>query len=122
MKANNRTTALFLNVLGLSFSVIPPALAILFYFPIWVKLGGEYVLSGIAVLLMLVAFVPLFRFIKQIFKSPSGYVIWLIIFVAFLLLSKIADEMITVSFIGLVGNIIGALLFRLARRFEKNEG
>ena len=122
MKTNKRGTAVFISALALSFSIIPPALAILFYFPVWIELGSEYVISGILVLLMLVAFLPLFRLVKQMLKSPSGYAVWLVIFIVFLLLSKIAEEMITISFVGLVGNIIGAALFKLARRFEKNEG
>ena len=122
MKTNNTTLRTIFNLLGLSFSVIPPTLAILFYFPIWVSKGGEYLLSGIAVLLMLVAFVPLFKLIKQVFKSPSGYAIWLIIFLVFLAVSKIAAEMITISFIGFIGNVIGAVLFKIARRFERNDG
>ncbi len=121
MKANNTTLRVLFNALGLSFSVIPPALAILFYFPVWVSKGGEYLLSGIAVLLMLVAFVPLFKLARQLLKSPSGYAIWLIIFLTFLLVSRIASEMITISFIGLVGNVIGAVLFKLARRFGRDE-
>ncbi len=119
MKANKTALRIIFNALGLSFSVIPPALAILFYFPVWIERGGEYVLSGIAVLLMLVAFVPLFKLVRQVFKSPSGYAVWLAIFILFFLVSRIAGEMITVSFVGFIGNVIGAVLFKLARSFEK---
>ena len=48
-------------------------------------------------------------------------VISLAIFLIFLLASRIATEMLTISFIGFVGNVIGAVLFRLARRYGRNE-
>ena len=116
MKSDRVTLRLALNALGLVFCILPPALAILFYFPVWVAKGGEYILSGIAVLLMIVAFVPLFKLVRRVLASPSGYAIWLAIFLLFFLVSRIADEMIVISFVGLLGNIVGAVLFRIARR------
>lgn len=122
MRKSNTGLFLLLNALGLLFSILPPALAILFYFPVWVNKGGEYVLSGIAVLLMIIAFVPLFKLLKKAFETPSGYAIWLLIFVVFLTVSRISSEMITVSFIGFIGNLIGAILFKIARRYRGNAG
>lgn len=122
MKTNNTTLRILFGALGLIFSVIPPALAILFYFPVWVTKGGEYLISGIAVLLMILAFVPFFRLVRRMLKSPSGYMIWLIIFLTFFFVSRISNEMITISFTGLIGNVIGAIFFRISRRFSKNEG
>ena len=115
MKGDRLTLRVALNTLGLVFCILPPALAILFYFPVWVAKGGEYILSGLAALLMIVAFVPLFKLVKRLLASPSGYAIWLAIFLLFFLVSRISDEMIVISFIGLIGNIIGAVLFRIAR-------
>ena len=115
MKGDRLTLRVALNALGLVFCILPPALAILFYFPVWVAKGGEYILSGLAALLMIVAFVPLFKLVKRLLASPSGYAIWLAIFLLFFLVSRISDEMIVISFIGLIGNIIGAVLFRIAR-------
>jgi nicotinamide riboside transporter PnuC len=40
---------------------------------------------------------------------------WFIIFITFMLLSRIADEVTVISFIGFVGNLIGAACFKLAR-------
>ena len=107
--------------LGLIFSVIPPALAVLLYFPVWVKSGAEYVVSGFAALLMIISLLPLFRLIRRALKSPSAYVIWLILFLVFLLVSRIADQMIVISFTGLVGSLIGAIFFGLAKRCRYEE-
>ncbi len=120
MKTSNTSLRILFGALGLLFSIVPPAAAILFYFPVWITKGGEYLISGIAVLLMILAFVPFFRLVRQILKSPSGYMIWLVIFLVFFFVSRISNEMITISFTGLVGNIIGAFFFKLSRRFAKN--
>ena len=107
--------------LGLIFSIVPVLTAILLYFPIWNERGGGTVLSGFALLLLLLAFVPLFRMIKAALKSPSSYTMWFIVFIIFFMLSKIADEMTVISFVGFVGNFVGSLFFKAARRIERRD-
>jgi fumarate reductase subunit C len=55
-------------------------------------------------------------------KSASSPVMWFIIFVTFFLLSKIADEMTVISFVGFVTNLIGTLLFNLAKKYDVTGG
>ena len=112
--------ALYLS-LGLLFSIAPPLSAILLYFPIWSGRGGGAVLSGFTLLLILLAFIPLFKTAKAALKSPSAYSMWFIVFVLFFMLSKIADEMTVISFVGFLGNLIGSFFFKAARRLEKTE-
>lgn len=119
MRESNFSRGVILRVLGLCFSIVPPALAILFYFPIWIERGGEYALSGFAALLMLAAFVPLLKLIRRVFSTVSGYTLWLAVFLVFFCVSRIADEMVVISFIGFIGNIIGAVLYRLGERVKK---
>ncbi len=114
-----------LSALGLIFSVVPVVVAILLYFPVWTERGGGAVLSGFTLLLFLLALAPLFKTVKAILRSPSSYTMWFIVFIVFFMLSKIADEMTVISFVGFIGNIIGSLFFRAARREErksKDEG
>jgi len=119
MRESKFKSGVILRVLGLCCSIIPPALAILFYFPVWVERGGEYALSGFAALLMLAAFVPLFKLIKRSFFGLSSYMLWLIVFVVFFLVSRIADEMVVISFVGFIGNLVGAMLLKLGERCRK---
>jgi hypothetical protein len=42
---------------------------------------------------------------------------WFILFVIFFLLSKIAHEVTVISFVGFITNLIGTLLFNLAKRY-----
>ena len=111
-----------LRALGLALCVIPVAVSILCYFPVWRAEGGEVLLSGIAVLLLSLAFLPLYKLLSHHLRSPAAYTVWLIAFLLFFALSRIADEMVVISFTGLVGNVLGAILFRLADGGKKNEG
>lgn len=100
-------------------SVVPTGVAVLSYFPIWVAEGGESVLSGFTALLLILTAIPLYRVIRGLLRSPSAWVMWLVCFILFLTLSRIADEMTVISFVGLVSNVLGALIYR--REEKKNE-
>lgn len=112
--------------LGLIFSILPALLATLFYFPVWSERGGAASLSGVVLVLLLLSFLPLFNIIRERLRSPSAHTVWLIIFISFFLLSKIADEVTVISFFGFVGNLIGAVFFKLSNknkiREAENEG
>lgn len=107
--------------LGVVISILPPVLAVFSFFPIWCAEGGEYVVSGFTALVLLLCALPLFRLIKKLLASPSVWVMWLIAFIVFFALSKIADEMVVISFVGFVSNVLGAILFRLAKKYEEHK-
>lgn len=109
----------FLNLLGILFCTVPPISATLLYFPLWRARSGIAAISGFTLLLILLSLMPLIKVIKYIFRSPSVHVMWFFAFILFLLLSKIADEVTVIAFTGFVGNLIGAMLFSLAKKGEK---
>ncbi len=121
VKDKTKIKPLILRGLGLILCTVPVFLAVISYFPLWREAGGGRLLSGGALLLVILAWVPLFRFIKRLIASPSAYMMWLIIFIVFFMLSKIAEEMTVISFVGFIGNLLGAICFRFAKRGEKNE-
>ena len=47
--------------------------------------------------------------------------VWLVLFVLFFMLSKIANEMTVISFVGFVSNVTGAILFYIAKRIREKE-
>jgi chromate transport protein ChrA len=118
MESSKIIKLILLKALALIFCIVPVSVCIISYFPLWSHQGGGYVVSGFAVLLFVVAFSPLFRLVKDLFKSPAGYTVWFCLFVLFFVLSKIANEMTVISLVGFFGNLIGALLFKLAERYE----
>ena len=112
-----RGKQLLLNVIGLIFSVVPVTLSVLLYFPLWRTQGSVTLISGFTLLLLILAATPLFNIIKEHLKSPSAHTLWFILFVIFFLLSSIARQMTVISFIGFLGNLIGSLFFRRAKRY-----
>lgn len=111
----NPTRRLLFNALGLFFSVIPVAVSIFSYFPLWIAREDASILSGISLVLAAMALVPCFRYVKEAMRTASAPVMWLALFIVFLLLSKIANEITVIAFVGFVGNLVGAVFFRLAR-------
>jgi len=117
----NPTRRLLFNALGLAISVIPVTVAIFSYFPLWISRKDASLLSGISLLLITLAVIPLFKYFKQLLHSPSAPVLWFCTFIIFLLLSRIADEMTVISFVGFFTNFLGSLCFKIAKRYSEEE-
>lgn len=114
VKDRARIKPLLLRILGIALSTVPVFVSVISYFPLWREAGGGRLISGGALLLVILAWVPLFRFVKRLIASPSAYMMWLVIFLTFFMLSKIAEQMTVISFVGFVGNALGAVSFKLA--------
>jgi hypothetical protein len=114
VKRKTEFKSVLLYLSGLALSCIPVIIATLSYFPLWKSEGGGRVVSGGVLLLCLLAIVPLIRTVKRLIASPAAHTLWFIIFVLFFALSKIADEMTVIAFVGFVSNLLGALLFKLS--------
>ncbi len=120
---NNKKSRVFakyiLHFLGILLCIAPPLICTASYFPIWKE--STQVLSGGVLLLLLISAIPLYKLIKDKISSPASYIIWLILFVIFFTLSSIAEQMTVISFFGFVGNLLGAICFKIAKRGVKDE-
>ena len=105
-----------LHILGFMLCILPPAVFTLMYFPLWKSVGYEYCIAGGVALLLALCMIPLYKFIRQRLESYSSYLLWLVLFLLFFGLSRIADQMTVISFAGFVGNLAGALCFYIAKR------
>ena len=114
---NNPAMRLLFNSLGLAICIIPVLVTIFSYFPLWIAREDASILSGFSILLVGAALVPMYKHLGRILHSPSSHTMWFIIFAVFFLLSKIADEMTVISFVGFISNLIGSLIFKLAKKF-----
>lgn len=114
MKKNDRRAPFY--IIGLLISVLAPLFAVLSYFPIWKNEGIYAQLSGLSLCLILICAVPFFRALKKHLLSPGAPLLWFFMFILFFSLSKIADEVTVVSFVGFISNLIGTIFFRLGRR------
>ena len=72
LSRNNPAKRLFFNSLGLGICIIPVVVAILSYFPLWLAREDASVLSGLAVLLITAALVPMYKYLGSILRSPSA--------------------------------------------------
>lgn len=116
MQTNKPLFARLLLALGYLFSVGLPLAATLSCFPLWSARGGASVLAGGTLLLVALCLLPLWRTLREYLKSPAVWCLWLLALLFFLLVGSIVSEMRMICLFGLIGNLIGALCFRIARR------
>lgn len=109
-----------LRIFGLLLSTVPPALAILEYFPLWLS-KEKTAVSALTLLLLLLAAIPLFRVLKRHFKTPAPWVVWLLLWLFLKLFLPIAEALKTVAFISFPTCLLGALCFHYAGKAEKAE-
>lgn len=104
-----------LRIIGLGLCILPPAVATLSFFPLWLN-REESALSAFALLLLLLACLPLFRALRTFLRSPSAWMLWLVLFILLGLFRSIADGLYMISFFGLLGGIGGGICFAVAKR------
>ena len=114
---NNRTFVSFiLHFLGFLLCIAPPAICTLMYFPLWKATGYTTCIAGGTALILVLCFIPIYKMIRKGLMSFSSYLMWLMLFVTFFALSRIAEQMTVISFVGFISNLLGALCFRLAKK------
>lgn len=111
--------SLGLHILGFLLCIVPPSACALSYFPIWREVGYESCIAGGVALLIALCAVPLYKLLRHWLSSYSSYVMWLVLFLLFFGMSKIADQMTIISFVGFIGNLLGAVCFYIARRVSR---
>ena len=104
MKINKKNGRLPLLLLGYAFSVGAPLAATLSCFPLWRTRGAQAVLAGGTLLLLALCALPLWKSLRAYLRSPSVWVLWLLLLLFFLLVQSIATEMSMICLFGLFGN------------------
>ena len=112
----------WLGILGCAVCVIPPVIAILFCFPVWVDGGGQKTVSGIALLLFVLACLPFIKQIREYLRSPSVVVIWLIICAWLTVIRSIISEVVLVSYVALISNAVGTVVFAIRKKALSETG
>ncbi|MBR2612300.1 MAG: hypothetical protein IKC72_04440 [Clostridia bacterium] len=105
--------------LGVLFSVVPPAVATLLYFPLWIERGAPQTVSGLCALLLILSAIPLLRLLKGRLGTPSLPLFWGVMFLLVRALGAIIDQVCVITFVGFASNLVGALFFHLSKRGEK---
>jgi hypothetical protein len=108
-----------LKAVAVLIDVLCPLTATLTQFPVWIERSSEATVSGMFVILAFLSCLPFINQIKAYFKSPAAWSVWLVIFLLFIVMESIMQEMIAVSFVGLVSNLIGAVVYKYGVKLEK---
>lgn len=90
-----------------------PLAATISRFPIWVEESAEASMSGLFLVFAFLSCLPFLKQIREYFKSPSAWVVWVILFALFVSLRNIIDQMVVVCFAGAVANVIGAFIYHI---------
>jgi hypothetical protein len=110
----NKTKSKVIRWSSTGLCVAAPFAATLSQFPVWIEQSSEATVSGLFLLFAFFSCVPFIRQIKEYMKSPAAGVMWTIVLIFAIVLRNIIDQMVFVAAIGLVANIIGLGLYRVA--------
>ena len=115
MKTANKSNFvnIILHIIGFLLCIIPPAICTVMYFPLWREAGVTSCIAGGGALLLVICAVPLYKLLRRALSSASAYMMWLIAFLIFFGLSRIATEMTVISLVGFLSNLAGAILMRV---------
>ena len=121
MKSRNKQSFvnIILHIAGFLLCTLPAAVCTLMYFPLWREAGAVSCIAGGGVLLIIIFAVPLLKLLRRILSGASAYMMWLVAFLIFFSLSRIATEMTVISFVGFVSNLLGAILMKIGGRCDE---
>ena len=108
---------------GMAFCVLPPLIAGIVKLPsIVVQKNAESTLSGVFVLAIICAAVPIYKAVIKLVKSPNAAVICWILFGLIALVDTMSPQTISalkaVFAFAAIGNTIGAICFKLSAMFD----
>lgn len=115
----NKTKGKVIKASAVGVDVVPVMVATLFQFPIWIQRDARSTVSGVFVLLMILACVPFYKQLRELFKSPSAWLMWGVAFAVMLVLRNIIDEMLPVCLVGLICNTCGEFLYKYGKTVEE---
>ena len=117
----NRTKSRLYKGCGLCIDVGAPLAATMSQFPIWIERSSGATISGLFLVFALLSVIPLFRWFKEKFSTPSAKLIWTILFVAMYALHAIIEELVLITFVGMVANYVGDIMFAFGTKYNDGE-
>ena len=93
--------------------VATPLVAACTQFPIWVQQSDEATISGLALIVLFIACIPFYKYIKNYMKSPSAAVVWTTLAVVFTLMQQIINQMLIVTYVATTANIVGTGMYKI---------
>ena len=108
-----------LKLFSLALCTVPPALATIYYFPIWYEESKfEIIIPGVTVICFCLCSIPLLRWVIKRIKTPAVWMVWTVMAVLLVAMEKILPQLTIICEIGAATNIVGALLWKFAEKGE----
>ena len=104
---------------GLVLSILAPFIATLTQFPVWTQNADPKQVSAMFIVMAVICAVPLMNHFKQALKSPSAIAVWVFLFLVTWGLSQIIKQVMIISLVGMIANIIGAVLCGIGNKLKK---
>lgn len=114
----NKSKGLIMYYTGLVLSILAPFIATLTQFPVWTKEVDPKQVSAMFVVMAVVCAVPLLNHFKQALKSPSAIAVWVFLFLVTWGMSQIIKQVMIISLVGMIANIIGAILCGIGNKLK----
>lgn len=119
---SQKTKGHILYYTGLTISIVAPLIAAMTQFPVWTQNVSPQEISGLFVFVAFICIIPLFNHFKQALRSPSSALLWSLMFLITWALSKIIAQMVIVSLVGMIANIIGAIMCGIGNHMRRPKG
>lgn len=116
----NKTKGNILKSIAIGIDVCVPLVATLTQFPLWIEKSSEATVSGLFLLFAFLSCLPFVKQIKEFLRSPSVWMIWVVLLALFVCLQNIIDEMVVVCFFGAIANVAGAGLYKIGEKLKNS--
>lgn len=103
---------------------IPPIAVAMYYFPIWIQSGSRPTVSGMLIVVALVASIPFFKKFKSAFEfimNASMPVLWSVGAVISYILMNVSGQLFAICIGGLVGSALSALVCIKRNQYEEKK-
>lgn len=103
---------------GVVVSVLAPLITAMTQFPIWTENVPKSQLGGMFIFTALLSCIPFLKHIRMQLKTPSAVTVWALLFLVCWAMNKIIDQLYVIALVGLVANILGAVLCAVGNKLR----
>ena len=108
-----------LYYVGIVVSVLGPLITALTQFPVWTSKVPKTQLGGMFIFTALLSCIPFLKHIRMQLKTPSAVTVWAVIFLICWSMNKIINQLYLIALVGLIANVVGAVLCAVGNRLKR---
>lgn len=115
----NKQKGNILYYTGLVAAIAAPLITACVQFPVIKETASKSEISALFIVCAFICAAPLYKHINITFKSPTNAVMWTVVFALSWSLDKIIHQIMLVAFVGMVANIICAVLCGVGNKLRQ---